>query len=55
MTCHWCEHLARYVVTGRRGKRRVCDGHLERAQREAGTPRSTESIELGLLEPGAAT
>ncbi len=55
MNCDWCQQLARYLVTGRAGKRRVCDDHLERAQREAGVPRSTESIELGLLEPGGGT
>lgn len=55
MNCDWCGELARYLVTGRRGKRRVCDGHLGRARREAGIPRTTESIELGLLEPGSGT
>lgn len=54
MNCDWCPQVARYLVAGRK-KYRVCDGHLERAQREAGIPRTTESIELGLLEPGSGT
>lgn len=51
MNCHWCGALVRYLVTGRRRTYRVCGECLWRAQREAGVPRSTASIDLGLLNP----